>query len=133
MKKYLFLFLMAMPLLFASCSSDDDDDDSAYPMKELYGKWRVAEMNVYGTWFDVTKYPYSQFEMEITFFEDGTYYGSGYLGNGKGTYKVSGNTITTYVDGELYITYTINSLTEHTADLTLNMEGLELRMRAKKV
>ena len=133
MKKYLFLFLMAMPLLFASCSSDDDDDDSAYPMEELYGKWKVTELKVNETWYDVTKYPYTRFGMSITFYEDGTFYGSGYLGNGKGTYKVSGNTITTYVDGELYVTYTINSLTENTADLTLNMEGQELRMRAKKV
>ena len=42
MKKYLFLFLMAMPLFFMGCSSDDDDE--TIPSKsELIGTWYTLE------------------------------------------------------------------------------------------
>lgn len=42
MKKYLFLFLMAMPLFFMGCSSDDDDETT--PSKsELIGTWYTLE------------------------------------------------------------------------------------------
>ena len=41
MKKYLFLFLMAMPLLFMSCSSDDDE--AMLSKSELIGTWYTLE------------------------------------------------------------------------------------------
>lgn len=131
MKKYLFLFLMAIPFLFASCSSDDD---FAYPMEELYGKWEVQELKIDGKWYDLTKYPYTRFGMSITFYDDGTFYHIiGSEGSVSGTYKVNGKTIKTYLEGELYITYTINSLTDNTADFSLDMDGEKLQMKAKKV
>ena len=70
--------------------------------------------------------------MNITFYEDGTFYGSGYLGNGSGTYKVSGKTITTYVSGKEYAVYTINSLSDNKADLTLRMGRETLQMKVEK-
>lgn len=133
MKKLSFVMLFAalFTLCFTSCSKDDDND-FAYPMEQLYGKWKVVEVNVDGKWYDVTKYPYTRFGMDITFYEGGKYYGSGYLGNGSGTYEVSGKTITTYVDGEVYAVYTVNSLNGNEADLTLRMGSEALHMKAQK-
>ena len=70
--------------------------------------------------------------MDITFYEGGKFYGSGYLGNGSGTYTVSGKTITTYVNGKEYAVYTVNSLSGNEADLTLRMGSETLQMKAKK-
>ena len=115
------MFLLAMLSLCVTSCSKDDEDDFAYPMEQLYGKWKATELKIDGSWYDVTRYPYTRFGMNITFYEDGTFYGSGYLGNGSGTYKVSGKTITTYVSGKEYAVYTINSLSGNKADLILRM------------
>ncbi len=133
MKKISFVMLLAtfFTLCVTSCSKDDDDS-FAYPMEQLYGNWKAVEINVDGKWYNVTKYPYTRFGMDITFYEGGNFYGSGYLGNGSGTYKVSGKTITTYVSGKEYAVYTVNSLNGNEADLTLRMGSESLRMRAEK-
>lgn len=126
------MFLLAMLSLCVTSCSKDDEDDFAYPMEQLYGKWKATELKVDGRWYDVTKYPYTRFGMNITFYENGTFYGSGYLGNGSGTYKVSGKTITTYVSGKEYAVYTVNSLNSSKADLTLKMGTESLQMKAEK-
>ena len=91
------------------------------------------EVQVDGRWYDVTRYPYTRFGMDITFYESGRFYGSGYLGNGSGTYEVSGKTIRTFVSGKEYAVYTVNSLTGNKADLTLRMGGSEsLQIKAEK-
>ena len=133
MKKLTFMMLLAafFTLCVTSCSKDDDDN-FAYPMEQLYGKWEAVELKVDGKWYDVTKYPYTRFGMDITFYEGGRFYGSGYLGNGSGTFTVSGKTIKTYVNNELYITYSVNSLTASTAYLTLTMGSQSLEMKAEK-
>lgn len=120
MKKLTFMMLLAafFTLCVTSCSKDDDDS-FAYPMEQLYGKWKAVEIKVDGKWYDVTKYPYTRFGMDITFYENGKFYGSGYLGNGSGTYTVSGKTITTYVSGKEYAVYTVNSLSGNEADLPI--------------
>jgi len=133
MKKvtHVMILLAMLSLCLTSCSKDDDDD-FAYPMEQLYGKWKATELKVDGRWYDVTKYPYTRFGMNITFYESGTFYGSGYLGNGSGTYKVNGKTITTYVSGKEYAVYTVNSLNSSEADLTLKMGTESLQMKAEK-
>jgi hypothetical protein len=133
MKKvtHVMILLAMLSLCLTSCSKDDDDD-FAYPMEQLYGKWKATELKVDGRWYDVTKYPYTRFGMNITFYENGTFYGSGYLGNGSGTYKVNGKTITTYVSGKEYAVYTVNSLNSSKADLTLKMGTESLQMKAEK-
>ena len=133
MKKLTIMMLLAafFTLCVTSCSKDDDDS-FAYPMEQLYGKWKAVEIKVDGRWYDVTKYPYTRFGMDITFYENGKFYGSSYLGNGSGTYTVSGKTITTYVSGKEYAVYTVNSLNGNEADLTLRMGGETLQMKAKK-
>ena len=75
MKKLTFMMLLAafFTLCVTSCSKDDDDN-FAYPMEQLYGKWKAVEIKVDGTWYDVTKYPYTRFGMDITFYE-GTEHG----------------------------------------------------------
>ena len=110
---------------------------SPYAMKKLTFMMLLAafftvEIKVDGKWYDVTKYPYTRFGMDITFYEGGKFYGSGYLGNGSGTYTVSGKTITTYVSGKEYAVYTVNSLNGNEADLTLRMGSETLQMKAKK-
>lgn len=133
MKKLTFMMLLAafFTLCITSCSKDDDAS-FAYPMEQLYGKWKAVEIKVDGKLYDVTKYPYTRFGMDITFYEGGKFYGSGYLGNGSGTYTVSGKTITTYVSGKEYAVYTVNSLSGNEADLTLRMGSETLQMKAKK-
>jgi hypothetical protein len=133
MKKvtHVMILLAMLSLCLTSCSKDDDDV-FAYPMEQLYGKWKATELKVDGRWYDVTKYPYTRFGMNITFYENGTFYGSGYLGNGSGTYKVNGKTITTYVSGKEYAVYTVNSLNSSKADLTLKMGTESLQMKAEK-
>ena len=133
MKRLTFMMLLVafFTLCVTSCSKDDDDS-FAYPMEQLYGKWKAVEIKVDGRWYDVTRYPYTRFGMNITFYENGTFYGSGYLGNGSGTYKVSGKTITTYVSGKEYAVYTVNSLSGSKADLTLRMGSETLQMKVEK-
>ena len=70
MKKLTFTMLLAAFFtLFVTSCSKDDDDSFAYPMEQLYGKWKAVEIKVDGTWYDVTKYPYTRFGMDITFYE----------------------------------------------------------------
>ena len=112
---FFFMLVTALSVCLSSCSKDDEDTFD-YPMSQLYGKWK-------------TRYPYTKFGMSITFYENGTFYGSGYLGNGSGTYKTNGkNQIITYVSGKEYATYTVNSISSGEADLTLSMGSESLRM-----
>ena len=54
MKKLTFMMLLAafFTLCVTSCSKDDDDS-FAYPMEQLYGKWKAVEIKVDGKWYDV--------------------------------------------------------------------------------
>ena len=62
----------------------------------------------------------------------GSYYGRGALGNGGGTYTISGKTIKTYVDGELYGTYVVKTLSGNHAELSLSMDDSTMEIRATK-
>ncbi|MBO5631438.1 MAG: lipocalin family protein [Aeriscardovia sp.] len=137
MKKTSFISLLFIAVLstfiLSFCSKDDDKEDFAYPLSTLYGKWDVTDIQIDGKWYDVTKYPYTKFGMSIRFYENRTFYGSGYLGNGSGTYKLHNRTITTYINnGEEYIVYTVNSLTGTQADLYMIQDGSSIRIKAKK-
>ena len=102
MKKYLFILLTLVVTSFAfvSCSSDDDDDNQY--TSAIVGTWKLTEVRMsetgsYITWPFKTTY--------ASFDSDGTYYGYGYFGTGSGTWSLKGNTIKTYVDGKLYVSY----------------------------
>ncbi len=127
--------LIAITLLFtialcSSCSKEKSAFD--YPMTTLYGTWKAVSIQSDGKWYDVTKYPYTKFGMSITFYKDGTFYGSGYFGNGSGTYKAKGKTITTYIDGKEYFVYTVNSLSNDMADLNMSDGKGLIRIKAEK-
>ena len=96
-----FLTIMIASFAFISCSNDDDQYNSA-----IVGKWKITEVKTsksgsYIAWPFKTTY--------ALFKSDGTYYGSGYFGAGSGTWAAKGNTINTYVDGKLYVSYTLPS------------------------
>ena len=104
---------MIASFAFISCSNDDDQYNSA-----IVGKWKITEVKTsksgsYIAWPFKTTY--------ALFKSDGTYYGSGYFGAGSGTWAAKGNTINTYVDGKLYVSYEIISLTSTTSELKMTM------------
>ena len=130
MKSYIKFLAFAMvaivSLSFASCS--DDDADSPY-VSDIVGKWKLTEVKTsasgsYISWpFQAT---YASFN------SDGTYTGRGYFGNGSGTWNLKGNTVTTYVDGELFFTYEIISVSGSNAELKMSMDGESIWIKCKK-
>lgn len=121
-----------MSINLSSCGSDDNDNGFDYPLNILYGTWEAQEVQigVEEKWYDVTKFPYTQLGGSITFYDNGSFYGTRYFGDGAGTYKAIGNKIITYMDGKEYITYTINSLSENFIDFTRGSGNM--RIKAKK-
>ncbi len=123
------LLFLATCVFLTSCSKDDFN----YPMETLYGTWDGTAVYVNGHWIDITDSYYKSFQFSITFYSDGEYYGRGFFGNGSGTYKATGNTITTYVNGEIYLTYEIKSLTNNKAELTMfDRSGDSMPIRVSK-
>jgi len=109
MKKLFFIFTIAT-LALVACSKDDDKG-FAYDKELVYGTWEIVELE---------GEPWPLETTTATFNRDGTYVGVGALGNGEGTYKLSGKTITTYVDGEKYLWYTIVSLSAEECTLIVS-------------
>lgn len=125
MKKYYLsmmttLMVAILSVGFASCSKDDDADDFNYPKETLYGTWKMSEVKMSETGSYVS---WPMQATSATFNSDGTYSGRGYFGNGSGTYTAKGNTITTYVEGQVYLVYTVLSLTGSTAELKMTKPG----------
>jgi heat shock protein HslJ len=130
MKKFLIAFVAVFTLL-CSCSKDDGNKFD-YPMDTLCGTWEGIAVKTDSEWIDITGSAFSRLQFSITFHSDGTYYGKGYFGTGGGTYKAFGKTIETYVDGELYYTYHVNSMTSNQAELTMSAKGSSLEIRVQK-
>ena len=128
MKKHLFLLLtlVVATVAFVSCSNDDDDNQYE---STIVGTWKITDVKTsqsgtYISWpFKAT---YASFK------SDGTYYGSGYFGNGSGTWSIKGNTVNTYVDGDLYASYEIISVTSTTSELKMSMDGESIWIKCKK-
>ena len=130
MKSYIkflaFAMIAIVSLSFASCS--DDDADSPY-VSDIVGTWKLTEVKTsasgsYISWpFQAT---YASFN------SDGTYTGRGYFGNGSGIWNLKGNTVTTYVDGELFFTYQIISVSGSNAELKMSMDGESIWIKCKK-
>jgi len=117
MKKLLSILLLCATTVvsFTSCSEDDDESISK---DKIIGTWNAKQVNVDGDWITIPSN--SRYSMSMTFYEDGQYYGeSDFFGTGYGTYKISGNSIKTYVDGDYMYTYRINSITYTTAEVTM--------------
>ena len=133
MKKILFLLAMLPMLVFTACS-DDDEAVFNYPMETLYGTWEGIAIDLKEGKIDLTNWYYSKYRFSATLNPNGTYSGSGYFGNGKGTYKATGNTIYTYVGGEEYLRYEIVSIFGDVVTIIMMMDGCNetLRVKVKK-
>jgi hypothetical protein len=130
MKKFFALMLLLATMIgFSSCSKEEN----GIPKRVLVGTWNGVAVKSNGGWIDITKYPYSsKLGFSATFYSDGSYFGKGSLGTGSGTYKLNGNTIKTYVDGELYLTYYVISWTETSAMLTITDNSGSMDVRVEK-
>lgn len=122
------MLLLATVFAFSACSSDDEPDTDI--KENIIGTWDATSVKVDNEWFDITNYP--SLAMSITFDSDGSYYGRGALGNGGGTYSISGKTIKTYIDGELYGTYVVKNISSKNAELSLTIDDETMDIRAKK-
>ena len=127
MKKYLFLLLTLMVTSFAFVSCSDDDDNQYN--SAIVGTWKITAVKTsqsgsYIGWPFETTY--------ASFKSDGTYYGSGYFGTGSGKWSIKGNTINTYVGGELYVSYEIISVTSTTSELKMSVGGHAIWIKCKK-
>lgn len=131
MKKVFSLMLLFATLMMflPACSEDKDEPDDI--KSQIIGTWDATSVKFSDTdWVDISNYP--SMTLSITFNKDGSYYGRGALGNGGGTYTVSGKTIKTYIDGELYGTYYVKSLSGKNAELSLTMGSSSMEIRAVK-
>ena len=120
------LTLVVATFAFVSCSNDDDDNQYN---SDIVGTWKITEVKTSqsGSYIDWPfKATYASFK------SDGTYYGSGYFGNGSGTWSIKGNTVNTYVGGELYASYEIISVTSTTSELKMSMDGESIWIKCKK-
>lgn len=125
----LMLLLATLMVFLPACSDDKDEPDDI--KSQIIGTWDATAVKTSGhDWTDITDYP--SLALSITFNNDRSYYGRGALGNGGGTYTVSGKTIKTYIDGELYGTYYVKSLSGKNAELTLTMGSSSIEIRAVK-
>ena len=125
----LLLLLATMIVFLPSCSKDNDEPDDI--KTQMIGTWDATSVKFSDSdWVDITNYP--SMALSITFDKDGSYSGRGALGNGSGTYTVSGRTIKTYVSGELYGTYYVNSISGNKAELKLTMGSTSMEIRATK-
>lgn len=125
----LLLLLATMMVFLPSCSKDNDEPDDI--KTQMIGTWDATSVKFSDSdWVDITNYP--SMALSITFDKDGSYSGRGALGNGSGTYTVSGRTIKTYVSGELYGTYYVNLISGNKAELKLTMGSTSMDIRATK-
>lgn len=130
MKKVILIFTLITALL-SGCKKDDDANFD-YPLETLYGTWSGTAVEIDGSWLDITTYPYTDLGFSIEFNSDGSYYGRGAFGDGGGTYKAIGSTVTTYIDGEMYAKYTIKSLSSTYVEATMTIDGESINLKARK-
>lgn len=131
MKKILFVIAAVLALGITSCS-DDDEKGFAYDLQTLYGTWQGTAVKVEGEWIDISSPLMSKYQFSATFYDDGTYYGEGFFGTGRGTYKAVGKNVVTYVDKKEYARYTILSLSDTAVEMRMKIEGESFDIRCKK-
>ena len=136
MKRILLSLVLSIPFI-CSCDSLNIFGDAnpgvsnVFDLEDLFGRW------------DVTKVKFSQnadmadwsfVETSITFNEAGSYEGVGYWGDGRGTYGIDGNVITTYVNLVPYIKYEVLSLDNNIAliKVSIMLSGQELWIECEK-
>ncbi len=116
------LFFAALATM-ASCSKDNVNENGGvsvntvngfnYPIAQLYGTWDCTHILNNNEWQEVSNM------FSATFYDDGSYYGRGVLGDGAGTYVAQGNTITTYIEGREFYKYYVIKFSGTTAELKM--------------
>lgn len=132
MKKLLLMMAAVAVMGFTGCSKDNDTPSFNYDLEVLCGTWDGIGINSNGEWIDITKFPYTEFAFTATFNTNGTYSGSGYFGNGSGTYTAVDDMIITYVEGEEYARYKIVSIEDNVAEMTMSVGDKGIGIRCKK-
>lgn len=130
MKKVL-LALLSIVALLSSCSKDNDDIKEIKG-SDVYGLWTTTEVESDGKWIDVTNPKYKDLRASARFYKDGTYWGIGALGTGYGTWSVSGNVISTFIDGKEYIKYKVHSLDGDNMSGVMYNNKSSLNFKAKR-
>lgn len=134
-RSYVLVVLLCGFFLFTACQKEPAFD---YPMETLYGTWEGTDVKTSNGWVNIESSYYSDVQFSITFYEDGSYRGRGYFGNGTGTYTASGKTIVTYVDGKEYYRYDVISLVGNRGHLRMYHQGetmaetSEIEIKVKK-
>ena len=137
MKKQLLMLavLFGLATTYTSCKKNDPTPPAfEYSISTLHGTWRITHVESKdGLMIDVTN-PFVAKSFKptyATFNADGTYSGRGFLGNGSGTYKASGKTITCYIDGKEFMKYDVLSLDGNTCELKMYEPGSEQSIRIR--
>lgn len=132
MKKLFGLMLLcAMAVGFVSCEKGGVGDENNFA-NHIIGTWATTQAFVGGDWIDIPSY--SDTYATMSFYNDGRYYGDSELfGSGWGTYTLNGKILTTYFDGELFYNYTIKSMTNTTAEVTMAYKNTNVDFRLKKL
>lgn len=92
----------------------------------LLAHGELTQIEFGGGWTSIPRRTYA------TFNSDGTYNGRGYFGNGSGTYKISGNTIICYIEGEEYVRYDIIELNSNSCTLNMKIGSEEFKIKCIK-
>lgn len=135
MNKLQTLILMLLPIMamLTGCEDKNEPEDKiSISLEQLVGIWDATDVqfNNDGKWINITNK--SNLAMEIWFYDDNMFYGHGALGTGRGAYTLEGNTIKTYVGGQLYATYVVKWLLDDVAELSMTMDKQSMLIRVKK-
>lgn len=123
--------LIGLSIAMVGCKKDDFNNFD-YPLKTLYGTWRITHIEQHdGILLDVTT-PIAERRFRptyATFYQDGTYSGRGQFGDGSGTYTAKDRIITCYVDGREYLKYYVYSLDGLECDMKMYTSDGEVSLR----
>ncbi|MFI3305287.1 MAG: hypothetical protein R3Y68_02095 [Rikenellaceae bacterium] len=124
-----------MATTMVSCDKNLTGDSVASEEPTMIGRWEGVSFDVDNNdnWIDITSNPHDEFAFTVEFREDGTFEGTGYLGNGDGTYVATSTTITVYKDGAVYAHYTIKELTYTDAYVVVVMSPAIFHFRLRRV
>lgn len=132
MKKVFTLVLMFVAMIgFTACEKEEPFN---YDKALVYGTWDATKIDFGDGWIDLTQ-PWIDWELSLTLYEGGKFCGRGELGNGCGTYTMKGKTIQTYIDGQEYLRYDIERLSNNNTEaefILYDRSGDSAKLIAKK-
>lgn len=129
MKKYLFVLAVATATILG-CGKDGEIGPESPYKSSIVGTWELTHFNG----ISVASMPdvFTK-TTTITFGNDGSYLGRGIFGDGSGTYVLTGSTVKTYIDGELYHTYEIISLSGNVVEAKMTDSSSTATIKAKRI